>query len=366
MTCLTNAQVQAVADGEATPVEREHAAACAGCGAKVEERRTQMSALTASFAAVEFPASSRQRIDAALAAGSPRSGATRLRPPAPQRSWRHAAWGSAALVAATLIAVLFIAPMVKQDRGAVSAAEVLAASADRLAQPVTGVELLEYELVLDGVPKELMDNNQDGTYRVRQAIDHSVPGRFRYSSYAPDGRPFSSIAQDPATGRRVMMFHTGGQAFRFDLTVPVNVGPSIVEMERLHLEATIAMMRAGGDQHLEEIETPDGRQYRIEVPQLKTPLVNPIWDLSEARVMIDARDYRVTELAVKGRFLKQPYSVSYRLLSRTTVTNVEPGTFEVPPVDGEIRIEGKGGAIPAHDAMTLALAELTKLKQAHR
>ena len=365
MTCLTNAQVQAVADGEATPLEREHAGACAACGAKVEARRAQMAGIGATFEAIELPAGARQRIDAALTAGTGR-GATRLRPETPPRSWRHAAWGSAALVAATLLAVLVIAPMVKDDRGAVSASEVLAASADRLAQPATGVELLEYELVLDGVPKELMDNNQDGTYRVRQAIDHGVPGRFRYSSYAPGGQPFSSIAQDPTTGRRVMMFHSGGQAYRFALSVPPNVGPSVPEMERLHLEATIAMMQAGGDQHLEVIDTPEGRQYRIEVPQLKTPLVNPIWDLSEARIVIDARDYRVTELAVKGRFLKQPYSVSYRRLSRSIVTNVEPGTFEVPAVAGEIRIEGEGTVIPAHDAMTLALRELTRLKKAER
>ena len=41
-----------------------------------------------------------------------------------------------------------------------------------LAQPATGVELLEYELIVDGIPKELMDGHENGAYHVRQAIDH--------------------------------------------------------------------------------------------------------------------------------------------------------------------------------------------------
>ena len=364
MTCLTNAQIQAVADGEALVAERAHAASCVTCAAKVDERRAQMARIVDTFDAVEMPAAAGRRIEAALAAGS--GGATRLRVLEPRRSWRHAAWGSAALVAATLVAVVVIAPMLKDDRGAVSASEVLAASASRLAAPVTGVELLEYELVMDGVPKEFMDNRADGTYHVRQAIDHGVPGRFRYASYTPAGEPFSSIAQDPVSGQRVMMFHVGGQAYRFELSVPANVGPSIVEMERLHMQATIAMMQAAGDQHLEVIDTPDGKQYRIDVPHVKTPLANPVWELSEARVVIDARDYRVVELAAKGSFLEQPYSVTYKLLSRTIVTNVPPGTFDVPPVAGEITMAGPGTVIPAHDVMTLALRELAKVKKAQQ
>ena len=78
-----------------------------------------------------------------------------------------------------MLAIVFVAPMMKKDRGAVSAAEILAESANRLAQPATGIELLEYELVLDGVPKDMMPDHANGTYLVRQAIDHTTPGRFR-------------------------------------------------------------------------------------------------------------------------------------------------------------------------------------------
>jgi hypothetical protein len=267
-------------------------------------------------------------------------------------------------VAATLAAVVFVAPMLKQDRGAVSAAEVLAASATRLSEAMTtGVEILEYELVLDGVPKDVMPDHANGAYRVRQAIDHSTPGRFRYASYSPDGASFSSIAQDPVSGRRVMMFKVEGQPYRFEVNVPQNVGPSIAEMERLHMQATIALMQASGNQLLEVIDTPEGRQYSINVPKVQTPIVNPVWDLSEARVLVNADDYRVIELAVKGMFLKQPYSVNYRLISRVVAPNVNADLFDVPSEPNEILIAGEGSVIPARDAMILALRELARLKQ---
>jgi hypothetical protein len=82
--------------------------------------------------------------------------------------------------------------------------------------------------------------------------------------------------------------------------------------------------------------------------------------------MIDANDYRVTELAVKGSFLKQPYSVQYRLIQRLVAANIEPDVFAVPPQPNEIVIAGTGSVLPARDAMVLALRELTRLKQAHQ
>jgi hypothetical protein len=159
-----------------------------------------------------------------------------------------------------------------------------------------------------------------------------------------------------------MMVNLDGQFYRFEVSVPSNVAPSLPEMERLHMEASIMMMQASGNQLLEVIETPEGRQYRIEVPKVSAPGSNPVWDLTEARVLIDAKDYRVSELAVKGTFLKQAYSVSYRLISRDVLTSVPPDTFEVPRQPGEILISGGGSALPARDAVVLALRELARLK----
>ena len=364
MSHLTTAQLQAVADDQAPPADRDHAVSCASCAAQVSERRQRAGSFASAINTVVMPAATAQRIETALASSAaPASagGATRLRPVPPPRRWQSAALGTVALAAAVVLAVVFVAPMMKEDRGAVSASEILAHSASRLAEASTGIELLEYELVLDGVPKDMMPDHANGTYHVRQAIDHTVPGRFRFSSYGPGGQPISSIAQDPASGRRVMMINLEGQAYRFEVNVPSNVGPSLPEMERLHMEASIMMMQASGNQLVEIVETAEGRQYRIEVPKVSAPGSNPVWDLTEARVLIDANDYRVHELAVKGTFLKQPYSVSYRLISRAVVTSVTPDTFEVPGQPGQILISGGGSAVPARDAMVLALRELARL-----
>ena len=342
MKCLSSAQIQAVADGQASRVEQEHAQACAECNARVSERQRQGGVLR-----------------------TVSEGVTRLRSQPVSSPWRPAAWGTAAMAAATLVVIVFVAPLLKEDRGAVSAAEVLAASATRLSQAVaSGVEILEYELALDGVPKDLMPDHANGVYRIRQVIDHGTPGRFRFASYSPDGQPFTSIAQDPASSRRVMLINVEGQPYRFEVGIPANVGPSIAEMERLHMQATIAMMQASGDQLLEVVKTADGDQYRIAVPRVQTPIASPVWDLSEAQVVVDASDYRINELTVKGTFLKQSYSVHYRLISRLVAASVSADTFVVPAQPGEIVISGQGSVIPARDAMVLALRELTRLKRA--
>ena len=83
----------------------------------------------------------------------------------------------------------------------------------------------------------------------------------------------------------------------------------------------------------------------------------------EARVLIDAADYRGTEFAVRGSFLKQPYSMSYKLISHVIAASVAPDAFAVPPQPGEIVIDGDGTNVPPHDVVVLSLRELTKLKQ---
>jgi hypothetical protein len=134
-------------------------------------------------------------------------------------------------------------------------------------------------------------------------------------------------------------------------------------MQRLHMQASITMMQANGNQLLETIDGPNGKQYRIEVPSVSGPGTNPVWDLTEARVLIDARDYRVTEFAVRGSFLKQAYSMSYKQISHVVAASVRPDAFEVPSQPGEIVITGEGTTMPTHDIVVLALRELTKLKQ---
>ena len=92
---------------------------------------------------------------------------------------------------------------------------------------------------------------------------------------------------------------------------------SLPEMQRLHMQASIAMMQASGNQLFDTIDGPNGKLYRIEVPRVSGPGNSPIWDLNEARVVVDARDYAITEFAVSGTFLRQAYSLSYKLITHT-------------------------------------------------
>ena len=91
---------------------------------------------------------------------------------------------------------------------------------------------------------------------------------------------------------------------------------------------------------------------------------DPMWDLTEAHVLIDASDYRIIEFAVKGTFLKQPYSVSYRLdLRATSPRSVSADAFEVPAQPAQIVIQGEGTAIPARDVVVPRCASWREVKQ---
>jgi hypothetical protein len=139
-------------------------------------------------------------------------------------------------------------------------------------------------------------------------------------------------------------------------------------MERLHMQASVAMMQASGNQQLQIIDGESGRQYRIEVAHVSAETSSAVWDLAEAQVIIDADDYHIVAFAVKGTFLKQPYSLSYRLIERaiTTGAAVDPGVFDLPEEPGAITIKGEGTAIPARDVLVVALGELARVRQAGR
>jgi hypothetical protein len=391
---LNDIQIQALADGEDGDAAHHgdtarHAAGCPRCAERLRNRIQVMGTIRQALDVpvsmppslirqadeIFRPASTRLGPGKADAPGT-REGATRLRTQprgfrlpwaGPGRGHAEGKWiySGLGMAAATVIAVLFVAPLVKSPATTVSASEILARSASHLSAPITsGVELLEYELVLEGVPQDMLPDHADGTYKVSQAIDHSVPGRFRFATYTAAGQMLTSIAQDPLRKRRVMAFTVEGQPYRFDVTLPARAtGLSLPEMQQLHMQASIAMMQASGNQLLETIDGPNGTQYRIEVPRVTGPGTNPVWDLTEARVLIDARDYRVTEFAVRGSFLKQDYSMSYKLISHVMAASVQPGAFVVPLQPGEIVIEGEGTTVPTHDIVLLALRELTKLKQ---
>jgi hypothetical protein len=71
---------------------------------------------------------------------------------------------------------------------------------------------------------------------------------------------------------------------------------------------------------------------------------------------------------VKGSFLKQPYSVSYELISRTIAQQgtVPPSEFELPDDGQAITMQGEGSAIPVRDALLVSLREIARARAARR
>jgi hypothetical protein len=379
MSCLNDSQIQAVADHEAAQDAVAHAESCRRCGERVVEFARRASRLervvaTPAVMPANLAARVRETIDgrahirhgeSSRGYGGQARGATRLRyEPDARPFWLRAGWSTAAVVAAAIVAFVFIIPAIRGPE-TVSAAGILAESANRLSQvPQTGVELREYQLALDGIPRELTRDHPDGMYFIRQTIDHGRPGRFRFTSYIADGRLLSSLAQDPVTRNRVSLMRVDDRYYRFEFVIPPNDVPSLPEIERLHMEASIKMMQASG-QHVLQESVHDGRkQYLVEVPQVSSANAGAVWDLTHARVLVDAEDFRVSEFSASGTFLRQPYTISYKMLTRSVVSSVDPAAFEVPHQAGEVLISGEGTANPAGDALIGALRELAKVKAA--
>jgi hypothetical protein len=378
MTCLNDTQIQAIVDREAAPHDVQHAAGCRRCEERVREFETRASAVERAMAVpAGMPAALAARVRQAVENGQAHlrdsesagrydgqaRGATRLRRvPAAKPLWLRAGWSTAAIVAAAIVAFVFVIPSIRGPQ-TVSAAGILAESATRLSQiPASGVEVREYELTLDGMPRELIRDHPDGVYRIRQAIDHGKPGRFRFASYTSDGKLLTSIAQDPVTRNRVTIMRADDQYYRFEFIIPPSDVPSLPEIERLHMEASIRMMQASGQHLLQETQVDGLKHYLIEVPQVNTANAKAVWDLTHARVLVDATDFRVSEFHASGTFLQQPYTISYKLLTRDVVSSAPPNTFEVPHQEGEVVISGEGTANPAGDALFAALRELAKAR----
>jgi hypothetical protein len=366
MKCLSDIQIQAIVDREASPEAVSHAAGCRRCGERVGEFGARASAVERAMAEpAVLPPAFAARMRESIENGAGARGATRLRQVSTARPrWLRAGWSTAAIAAAAIVAFVFVIPSIRGPQ-TVSAASILAESASRLSQvPASGIELREYELTLDGMPRELMRDQPDGRYRIWQAIDHGTPGRFRFASYAPDGKLLTSIAQDPMARNRVSVMRADDLYYRFEFTIPANDVPSLPEIERLHMEASIRMMQASGQQLLQETERDGRKHYLVEVPQVTTASANAPWDLTHARVLVDATDFRISEFQASGTFLQQPYAIAYKLLTRHVVSSVQPETFEVPHQAGEMIITGEGTANAAADALFAALRELAKARAA--
>jgi hypothetical protein len=357
--CLDEARIRAAADGEATEIERRHVEGCADCSARVAVAGRAFHEFGAMASRVEPPSNLSTRVERALASDHPRAGATTLRD-VPSGRWGGRLWATAGVVAAAVLAVVFFLPPLDAPR-TLSAAQIL----DRSLRTMTaaeGTELREFDLELQ-LPR--IAAQYAGTYRIERLVDHTTPGRYRFVRYAPDGTVLDAISEEPAAGRRMAVVRLDGQTFAFRFAVDPGQSLALPELERDHVEATIRILQAAAGQTVSEVEAPGGRQYIVELPQVAEAGASGFWELSRARVVVDAADFQMRELTAAGSYMSEPFSVSFHLRRRTVRPSAEvpPDQFQIPLDRDAIVIDAPGTGDVGHDVLAAALRELARSRQ---
>jgi hypothetical protein len=356
MNCLNETEVQMVVDAEAGASLTAHVAECARCRARVDARARDMASIARAMdLSTDRPVdpAMEDRLRRAIADGARPRGATTLRA-APGRAWTSRRWTWAAAAAAAALAVFLVAPRFGSPT-TLSASEILGRSLKTMTS-TTGVETLEYEFY---VPTEMK-----GPHRIEQLIDHDRPGRYRFANYAPDGSLESAVSQDPANRRRSHLFRVDGRNYIVVLTAEKQLPVSLPEMGQALIETAITMMQATADQNLSIVDGPAGRKYVVEMPAV-TPASNAaVLDLYRARAVVDGTDFRIEEFEASGALLRQPYSVSFRLINRSSrpSAGVAAEEFALTAGPGDVVLSGATEVDPVSDVVTTLVRELARAK----
>jgi hypothetical protein len=343
MTCLTDLEVHAIVDDEAHEASREHVMTCARCQRRVDERRRHLRDIIAAVNAVgEAPAGLEDRLRTAIASGRVVRGSTVLRDAAVPSLWRRAGWISAAATAAVVAIVVFVVLPRFGAPTRLSASQVLERSLQTLATG-TGVEFLDYELTIDGV--------SGGPFRIKHLIDRSNPNHYRVASYGADGLLRTAVSQDPARRLRTQVIQVDGRNYFVKVVGIREPVLSLPQMAQALVESIIRMMQATSDPTLTTQDTPHGREYVVETPAVASRDGVATLDLSHARTVISAEDFRIHEFEGSGTLLRQPFSVSFKLLEQTVVAAAD-ANFSLEPGPDDVAIDGTPGDGPVEELLT--------------
>lgn len=355
MSCLTNIEIQRAADDQGSAATASHLAACADCRTRVAGRREEMRSLARALEqASPGPSPAMEsRVRAAIAGAAedavrPR-GATALRAPSPAPRWRPAMLAFAA-AAGVLLVVYLVLPRFGAPT-TLSAAEILGRSLQTLSAE-RGVERLEYELNVGG--------SKYATHRIEQLVDYDHPNRFRLAVYGDDGAIEKAISQNPFTGRRTHLVRIDGRNYVFNFTAEESALIPIPELARAQLEAVITTLQATADQKLTVVD--GGREYVIQMPPVTPRAGSGMLDVYQARAVIDGSDYRVREFQASGVLLKQPYTISFRLIRRTPLdpARITDRDFAIDAQPGDVVLTGEASPDMFGDVVATALHELAR------
>ena len=354
MRCLTDIEVQAVVDGEASDECRAHADGCEACRARVDERRDQMETIASLIDADGMPSSALElRLRHAMRDVGSVRGATVLRARRPS-AWRNVGLVSALATAAAIALVVYgVLPRLGAPT-TLSASEVLSRSLQTISSG-QGVERLEYEVAMDGMT--------GGPVVIRQVIDRDNPHRYKVASYRPDGTIATAISQDPVQQLRSQLFHVDGTNYIVRVGAIHTPVLSIPQMAQALVETSIGIMQAKSDQQLTIEDGPTGRRYIVEIPPVTPQTSTTTLDLFSARAVISGTDFRIQEFNATGTILRQPFSVSVKLRTHEYIGGAATDeSFAITPGPDDVVLEGQADEDPVTELMTTVLRELGRAR----
>jgi hypothetical protein len=297
-----------------------------------------LDAVRAAGEGLELSADARDRIKHSLTGGA--MGATTLLDR--ERTWsRRTAWTFVA-TAAAILAAFWVFPAIDRET-TISAAEVLGRSQQALAAPVTGVQVLTYDLMLGGVLTELLPTDQSGSFTVEEIVDHDHPDRFRLLKVAPGGQVVAGVADDSLARSRAryVRLENRGILVRFRDTPATAV--SVIAIKRAAFQALIAMMQTSNNASLREIDRGGEMAYEVETPATTR---DGLIELQAAKAVVARSDARLLDFNAQGMIGGQPFAITFNFRSGETraADAVPADAFMIEPAPGDEIIEARGGS----------------------
>jgi hypothetical protein len=358
--CLNDVDVQMLADGEPLPEAAAHVQSCERCAARVAARQRLMANVTESTSQLNLSPARATAIKRQLQASGPAvseprrgesKGATTLRQ---ERDPRQAGWLAAgAAVAATLLLVAIVPRLNRTET--VSAAEILGRSHAALASPSSGIEILTYDLAVEGVLAQLLPQEQTGRFTVEEAVDHDR-GRFRIVRLAPDGTPVAGAVEDPVAGERVRYVRAHGRGYLMRFSAAERLPLSLPAIKRAALQTFVAIMQGQPNASVSETWRAGERVYVVDIPQDRAVAEAGLFALTRGRAVIAAGDARLLEMDAVGTIADQTFSVSFALRDRRVERGpAAPAQFQIAPLPGDVVLDGASTTNPVWDIVTTVL-----------
>lgn len=289
-----------------------------------------------------------------VASASIRGGTTLREGHSPSRWWI----GGAVLAAAAILLLAVMLPTIDR-RTTVSAAEILGRSRAALSTPATGIEVLTYDLSVEGVLADLVPSEQAGQFTVEETIDHDHPGRYRLLKLAPGGDVVGGIADDSVRGTRVRYLRAHGRGYLLRFSDANVAAFSLPAVKRMALQAFITLMQTGENQAVRELPCDGEPCYEVTIPQA-ADAAETIVSLSHGRALITAADARLVEFSAKGEIAGRPFGIAFTLTGRTlrAAAPADDTTFDIPAHPGDIVLQGSASTSPMWDVVERVLSAI--------